>query len=77
MKLNLSSTLSFFIAILFSYTQEINSTTVIHAGLLIDGTGSKSSPEISIVIEDGLISSIEAGFITPDPDDDYIDLGNE
>ena len=75
MKLNLSSTLGFFIAILFSYTQEINSTTVIHAGLLIDGTGSKSSPEMSIVIEDGLISSIEAGFITPEPDDDYIDLG--
>ena len=51
MKLNLSSTLGFFIGILFSYTQEINSTTVIHAGLLIDGTGSKSSPEMSIVIE--------------------------
>ena len=50
------------------------SATVIHAGLLIDGESSVPLPEMSIIIEGTKIQAIEAGFITPDSEDEYIDL---
>ena len=60
--------------ILLYFSQISLSATVIHAGLLIDGESSVPSPEMSIIVEGSKIEAIEAGFITPDSDDEYIDL---
>ena len=60
--------------ILLHFSQISLSATVIHAGLLIDGESSVPSPEMSIIVEGSKIEAIEAGFITPDSDDEYIDL---
>ena len=62
------------IIIFFNFSPITCATTVIHAGLLIDGESSVPSSEMSIVIEGSKIESIEVGFITPDSDDKYIDL---
>jgi len=58
----------------FSCFNALFSATVIHAGLLINGENSFPSPEMSIVIEDSKIQSIETGYITPDSEDEFIDL---
>lgn len=62
------------IIIFFNFSPITSATTVIHAGLLIDGESSVPSSEMSIVIEGSKIETIEVGFITPDSDDKYIDL---
>jgi len=64
------------IIIFFNFSPITSATTVIHAGLLIDGESSVPSSEMSIVIEGSKIESIEVGFITPDSDDKYIDLSS-
>ena len=38
-------------------------TTIIHAGMLIDGTGSKPANNVSIIIEGERIAGIESGFV--------------
>jgi tetratricopeptide (TPR) repeat protein len=40
-----------------------NAATVIHAGRLIDGRGGAPQSEVSIVIDDGRITKIAAGYI--------------
>ena len=60
--------------LLFNFLQVLSSATVIHAGLLINGESSVPSPEMSIVIEGSKIQSIETGYITPDTEDEFIDL---
>ena len=60
----------FYISCLYA----LSSATVIHAGLLINGESSFPSPEMSIVIEGSKIEAIETGFITPDSEDEFIDL---
>ena len=75
MKRYIITFLAFLLIGFSTYSEKIKSATVIHAGLLIDGTGSEPSKEMSIVIENGVISAIETGFITPATEDDYIDLG--
>ena len=62
------------IFLFFNFFQVISSATVIHAGLLINGESSVPSPEMSIVIEGSKIQSIETGYITPDNEDEFIDL---
>jgi len=62
------------IFLFFNFFQVLSSATVIHAGLLINGESSAPSPEMSIVIEGTKIQSIETGYITPDAEDDFIDL---
>ncbi len=62
------------IFLFFNFFQVISSATVIHAGLLINGESSVPSPEMSIVIEGSKIQSIETGYITPDTEDEFIDL---
>ena len=61
------------IAIL-SPLNNVTAATVIHAGTLFDGTGSNTLEEMSIVVEGNRILRIEAGYIDPEPDDEYIDL---
>jgi len=58
----------------FSIFSPLFSATVIHAGLLINGESSVPSPEMSIVIEGSKIKAIETGYITPDSEDEFIDL---
>ena len=60
--------------LLFNFLQALSSATVIHAGLLINGESSVPSPEMSIVIEGSKIQAIETGYITPDSEDEFIDL---
>ena len=60
--------------LLFNFLQVLSSATVIHAGLLINGESSMPSPEMSIVIEGSKIQAIETGYITPDSEDEFIDL---
>ena len=62
------------IFLFFNFFQVISSATVIHAGLLINGESSVPSPEMSIVIEGSKIQSIETGYITPETEDEFIDL---
>ena len=62
------------VIIFLNFSQITSASTVIHVGLLIDGENSVPSPEMSIVIEGSKILSVEAGFITPGSDDEYIDL---
>ncbi len=38
---------------------------VIHAGTLIDGTASEPRHQVSVIIHDDRISSVESGFVTP------------
>ena len=52
----------------------LESATVIHAGSLLDGTGSDPVREMSIVIDDQVITRVETGYIEPEPDDIYLDL---
>jgi len=40
--------------------------TVIHAGKLINGQDGKVYNEMSIVVEDGKIKSVEDGYVDPD-----------
>lgn len=60
--------------ILFSFSEFAFTKTLIHVGLLIDGENSVSSPEMTIIINESKIEAVEVGFITPNSDDDYIDL---
>ena len=63
-----------FYLLIFTISMESNSATVIHAGSLFDGAGSKARQEMSIVIDGNYISSVETGYITPKVNDEYIDL---
>jgi len=47
--------------------------TVIHAGRLIDGVAAAPRDKVSILVRDGRIVSVEAGFTTP-KDADVVDL---
>jgi imidazolonepropionase-like amidohydrolase len=42
--------------------------------MLINGESSVPSPEMSIVVEGSKIQAIETGYITPDSEDEFIDL---
>jgi len=67
----LQKPLSAFVLIVCS---SLEGATVIHAGSLLDGTGSDPVREMSIVIDDQVITRVETGYIEPEPDDIYLDL---
>ena len=67
----LQKPLSAFVLIVCS---SLEGSTVIHAGSLLDGTGSDPVREMSIVIDDQVITRVETGYIEPEPDDIYLDL---
>lgn len=48
--------------------------TIIHAGTLIDGVSDKARSEVSIVIKDDIISSIQDGYLKGGDKDKIIDL---
>ena len=59
-----------------SFILPISAITLIHAGSLFDGTGSKVSTEMSIFIENEYILKVEKGYISPGVNDKYIDLSD-
>jgi imidazolonepropionase-like amidohydrolase len=62
------------IALLWLVSATADAATIIHAGRLIDGTSDEPRTEISVVIDDGRITRISAGYIDPDDDDKLISL---
>ena len=52
----------------------INSKTVIHVGYLFNTDNGSVEPEMSIIIENERFSEVLEGYISPNPDDNYIDL---
>ncbi len=48
--------------------------TIIHAGRLIDGRGEQPRTEMSIVVEQGWITRVVAGYLKPAPEDKLIKL---
>ena len=52
----------------------INAKTVIHAGYLFNTDNSSVEPEMSIIIENERFSEVLEGYVSPNPDDNYIDL---
>lgn len=59
------------LAVLSSVTE---AATIIHAGRMIDGRNDQPRKEVSIVIENGRISRVAAGYIAAGPDDKLIRL---
>lgn len=51
-----------------------HSATIVHAGRLIDGRSDQPRMEVSIVIEDGRITSVVAGYVQPQASDKLIVL---
>ena len=51
-----------------------HSATIIHAGRLIDGRGDEARSEVSVVIDEGRITRVAAGYIEPQKDDTLISL---
>jgi len=49
-------------------------TTIIHAGRLIDGVSDTVKSQQTVVVVDGKITAIEAGYRTPGVDDRVVDL---
>ena len=48
--------------------------TVIHVGLLIDGSNDNPMNEMSIYVVDNTVSEVVTGYAEPEPNDEYIDL---
>lgn len=48
--------------------------TVIHAGRLIDGAAERPRTEMSLIVEDGRIREVRAGYLTPPRDARLVDL---
>jgi imidazolonepropionase-like amidohydrolase len=70
-------TRSVFLAALLSClaaTTSLPAATLIHAGRLIDGKSASAQSKMTIIVEDGRISSVVAGFQKPQVSDTLIDL---
>lgn len=52
----------------------INAKTVIHVGYLFNTDNGSVEPEMSIIIENERISDVLEGYVSLNPDDNYIDL---
>ena len=52
----------------------ISAATIIHAGRLIDGRHGEPRAQVSIVIDDGKIKKVEAGYVAAQAGDTVIDL---
>jgi imidazolonepropionase-like amidohydrolase len=60
--------------LLWSLAAVTHAATIIHAGRLIDGKSGEPRSEVSIVIEEGRIARVEAGYKAPQKDDKLISL---
>ena len=62
---------------LFAFTSLHAQQTIIHAGTLFDGEQTELQHEVTITVSDGIIQSVQNGFIEPDSDSEFIDLSNK
>ena len=60
--------------VLSSICLGITAKTVIHAGYLFNTDNGSVEPEMSIIIENERFSEVLEGYVSPSPDDNYIDL---
>ena len=60
--------------VLSSICLGINAKTVIHVGYLFNTDNGSVEPEMSIIIENERFSEVLEGYVSPSPDDNYIDL---
>lgn len=63
--------------VLFTAANLFAQQTYIHAGQIFDGTGDDIKQEVTIIIEDNIIQSVEDGFLEPGSDDELIDLSDQ
>ena len=63
-----------FALFLFCSAAAVDAATIIHAGRLINGHDGKLHSEMSLVIDDGRIVSVDQGFTAPQHGDTVIDL---
>lgn len=52
----------------------LSARTLVHAGQVIDGRGERALAERTIIIEDGRITGVRAGYVQAGPADQVIDL---
>ncbi|MEX0646364.1 MAG: amidohydrolase family protein [Balneolaceae bacterium] len=65
-------------SLIFSFSYSLHAQqTYIHAGALFDGTGSDLQQNVTIIVENGMIRSVEDGFREPDNNGDVIDLSGK
>ncbi len=62
------------VVLLLSLVLPLDAATIIHAGRLLNGRDGKVHAEMSLVVDDGKIVSIEQGFVAGGEDDSVIDL---
>ena len=67
---------SFLIALLFNSIFLIAQTTIIHCGNLIDGISDDVKRDVSVIVEDNTIISIERGFVEAAENETIIDLSS-
>src|SRR5262245_51980435 len=53
-----------------------SAATLIHAGRLIDGTGSAPRERVTVVVDAGKIRSVDAGFTAAGSGDEVVDLSD-
>ncbi len=58
----------------FALTQGFAQRTIIHAGHMADGVADEFQKDVSIIIENGKIASVEKGFTSASSGDEVIDL---
>jgi imidazolonepropionase-like amidohydrolase len=58
----------------FTLATSANAATVIHAGRLIDGRGDQARTKVTVVISEGRITRVAAGFVPPTAGDELIVL---
>jgi imidazolonepropionase-like amidohydrolase len=63
------------LALMLALVATAQAGTVIHAGKLIDVRAGKVLEQMSILVDDGKITAVESGFVTPD-DGEVIDLSD-
>ncbi len=72
--------LKYLVSLLFllSFSITVSAQQIyIHAGSLFDGTGEDLQPNVTIIVEDGEIVSVQDGFLSPEAGGELIDLSDK
>lgn len=63
-------------AALIAFTTQTHARTIVHAGRMIDGVSNAPRERVSIVIDEGRILEVTAGFIAAGTGDEIVDLSD-
>lgn len=77
MKIKLKSLLALFVFMSIGLTNVQAQRTILHAGTLIDGEANQARNEVSIIVENDKIVSIENGYTKGKKNDTVVDLKNK